>query len=628
MEALRNTTGFFGPNLLADLTLVVQILFYLVLCTGVVAQLQGKFKWHDRLQIPVVVINLFFVFFVMVPTFSAVVGTLPSGFSKVPTTVSLIHGLLGTVAQLLAIYCLLAGIKILPRKIGVLRYWMWAAFSAWTATVIFGIGVYIFFYTSVFVVPRADEGIATEHDADLGGEAVQDAPTEAHEPVEEHAEVVEPDESAQEPTLEPAEAPTEGAPQEEIISEHDGEGAIVPEVTEEPEAATDTDIIVDEDTFPMDEMIDEHMADAVEVVEPDFTGEVALAQWVSVQATNDGPGARYEHAIQYSPATNQVFVFGGRDGSQIFNDVWVLDMKTFAWKQLAINSTTKPPARFSTVMTVDDAGENLYVATGHTQGGGNFSDIWRLNLATETWEELTATAGPGPEARYGGPGGSLGSNLILTHGFGSTRYDDTWRFNTASGQWENITPSGAVPLRRCLFAATPSNANLVIHGGCASGYGDCFLDDTWILDSTANAWREVLSDVKPVGRQYQTLTADAANPDRVVLFGGQDASRAARNDLWSLDLTTGNWQMVDAPDGASARFQHAAVWIPDWGMLVYGGRDDSGALGDLWLLNIQPAPVPEPTAIPKPEPTSTPEPPPPEPTATSTPELVSEHDGG
>jgi N-acetylneuraminic acid mutarotase len=331
--------------------------------------------------------------------------------------------------------------------------------------------------------------------------------------------------------------------------------------------------------------------------------------------------------MQYDAATNRVYVFGGRDGTRIFNDVWALDMQTFAWQELAINSPTAPLARFSSVMIVDEAGENLYIATGHTQGGRNFNDIWKLDLATETWQDLTEAAGQAPEARYGDPGGNLGGNLVLTHGFGSTRYDDTWQFNVGTEQWENITPAGTVPLRRCLFAATPSDANLVIHGGCASGFGDCFLDDTWVLDTAANAWREVLSDLKPVGRQYHSLIAAEPSSNRIILFGGQDASRGARADLWFLDLTTGNWQRVDASGGPGARYQHTAAWMSGRGMLVYGGRD-SGPLGDLWLLETQAPPTPEPptpTSTPEPPPpTSTPEPPPP----TATPELVSEHDGG
>jgi hypothetical protein len=284
---------------------------------------------------------------------------------------------------------------------------------------------------------------------------------------------------------------------------------------------------------------------------------------------------------------------------------------------------------YSSVLMVDDAGQNLYLATGQEAAGKVSNRVWRLNLASQVWEDLSASAGQPPEARYGGPGGKIGNNLILTHGFGTTRYDDTWRFNTGAGQWENITPPGALPIRRCLFAATASDGNLVINGGCATPDGPCFLDDTWILDFGTNAWREVLSDAKPAGRQHHSLVAAEPGSNQVVLFGGQDANQAARNDLWVLDLASGVWQQVNAPNGPSARYNHAAVWIPGRGMLVFGGRDANGLFNDLWLLTLTPGAAPDTTTPAEATPTPAPEaptaaPPPP----TPTPELVSEHDGG
>jgi N-acetylneuraminic acid mutarotase/uncharacterized membrane protein YozB (DUF420 family) len=577
-------SGFWSSNLFADVTLVVQILFYLTLCAGVIVQLQGKYKWHDRLQIPVVVFNIFFILLVMAPTFRATLGGPLNG---IPPIVTLIHASLGTIAQLLAIYCLLAGIKVLPRKIGVLRTWMWAAFTAWTATIIFGIGVYIAFY----LMPTSAADVVAEHEADIIAEPVetvveQTAPR-TEEPITEHAAA--PVSAEPEQTAGPA-APTE------VVAEHD-QTSLSPEPTAE---------ITPSQT---DEVVSEHVEEVTEVVEPEFSGQALQAQWQALQPTTPGPGPRYEHAMQYHPATNQLFVFGGRDGSQTFNDVWALDLNTLAWRQIAAGATVAPPARFSTVLSVDAAGENLYVATGHTQDGQNFNDIWKLNLAAESWSDLTAAAGPPPEARYGAPGGTLGGHLVTTHGFGGTRYDNTWRFNTASEQWENITPAGPVPLRRCLFAATPNGQNLVIHGGCASGFGDCFLDDAWILDTAANAWREVLSDIKPVGRQYHSLAV--ANANRVLLFGGQDASRAARDDVWLLDLPTGAWQPIETLAGPAARYQHTAVYVPNLGMLIFGGRD-AGPLGDLWLLS-------RPTEAPATEP---------QPAATPAPDPISEHEGG
>lgn len=213
---------------LATITLIVEILFYLALCAGVVAQLRGKYKWHDRFQAPVVILNIFFILFVMIPTFRAVVlGSIPSGLSDVPVLVTAIHGLLGTIAQGLSIYCLLAGFKYLPRKIGVLRYWMRAAFAFWTLTILFGIGVYIIFYTgdtSAETVAEHDADLVAEHDA----AAVEEA---AEQPAEEV--VAEHDEAAVATEEVVAEHDEAAVATEEVVAEHDE--AAVAEATEPAE---------------------------------------------------------------------------------------------------------------------------------------------------------------------------------------------------------------------------------------------------------------------------------------------------------------------------------------------------------------------------------------------------------
>ena len=612
MEA---SSGFFGPSLVSDISLVVQILFYLVLSAGVVAQLLKKYKLHDMLQTPVVVLNIFFIIFVMLPSFGFAVNELPVGLVKVPVLVTVVHGLLGTIAQLLAIYCLLAGFKILPRKIGTLRYWMWATYAFWTATVIFGVGVYIVFYTNVSTAAQpADqpEQMIEEHDADLGQQVDPPAEAEPQEQVD----------------IQPTEGePTE--PPQEVVSEHAEEVVeqeAAPATEPEPEAAPAEPTPIPEPTEPPP------APEPAEEQPPVAEGEAAPAtepEWVQLQAANAGPGPRYEFAMQFSPATNQVYFFGGRDGTQDYNDVWALNLADLSWRQLAVDSPTAPQQRHSTNMIIDEPSSSLFIATG--QGpGGVLNDVWRLDLTTEIWEDLSAGAGEAPTPRYGGPGGNIGGNLLATHGFGSTRFNDTWQFNVASQQWENITPAGEKPLHRCLFAAAPVNTDLVIHGGCASGFGPCPLDDTWVLDTTAQSWRQISSATQPSARQHQSLVNITGLP-QVLLFGGQNSDNAPLNDLWLLDVAANSWQSLPS-GGPPARYNHAAVWIPAQGMLVYGGRAAS-ALDDLWLLRMQPQgaapPPPPPTepppvSEPPPEPTPTPELIDPEPTD----DTVSEHDGG
>ena len=74
--------GFWSASLFADITLIVQILFYLVLCAGVIAQLTGRYHLHDKFQAPVVVLNIVFIIFVMIPTFRFVAGDLPGNLSQ------------------------------------------------------------------------------------------------------------------------------------------------------------------------------------------------------------------------------------------------------------------------------------------------------------------------------------------------------------------------------------------------------------------------------------------------------------------------------------------------------------------------------------------------------------------
>lgn len=147
---MLSSDGFLAPAsyLGADLALVAELVFYGLICLAVVAQRRGLYQWHDRIQTPVVLLNLFFIIVIMV--LSLRYENVPGEFVARPFEpfylVVVIHAVLGIVAQGLAVYCLLAGHKILPRKIGRLRYWMWATFIVWTAAVVMGVYTYYIWY--------------------------------------------------------------------------------------------------------------------------------------------------------------------------------------------------------------------------------------------------------------------------------------------------------------------------------------------------------------------------------------------------------------------------------------------------------------------------------------------------
>ena len=165
-------SGFLGTDasFITDFTLLAEIILFLGLCAGVVAQRRSLYKLHDWIQTPVVVLNLFLIIFVMVASFieQQVISTLPQRPDDPYYLVVALHAGLGLTAEGLAIYVLLAGHKILPRKIGRLRYWMWATFGFWTAAFIAGITTYYIWYVqppAVATLPVPDPGAGTAETA-------------------------------------------------------------------------------------------------------------------------------------------------------------------------------------------------------------------------------------------------------------------------------------------------------------------------------------------------------------------------------------------------------------------------------------------------------------------------------
>ena len=132
----------------ADIALLGEAALYMLLLLGVAVQLMRLWKAHDWIMTIVVIGNFFLILFLMIGSYRALLGFMVSGNASLSPDLllPLVHGGLGTLAEIVAIYCLLAGHKILPRKIGTLRYFMWLTFVLWTMAFALGTGTYFVYY--------------------------------------------------------------------------------------------------------------------------------------------------------------------------------------------------------------------------------------------------------------------------------------------------------------------------------------------------------------------------------------------------------------------------------------------------------------------------------------------------
>jgi uncharacterized membrane protein YozB (DUF420 family) len=150
------TQGFLGTGapLHADVTLAIEIAMAVALVIGMLLARRQRYRAHAWCQSAVVLLNLFVIAQLMVPTFRIQVAPkLPARLDRPYYALATGHAAMGCVGELLGVYIILAaGTRILPEKLRFVRYklWMRTALVIWWLTLLLGLATYLRWY----VAPR------------------------------------------------------------------------------------------------------------------------------------------------------------------------------------------------------------------------------------------------------------------------------------------------------------------------------------------------------------------------------------------------------------------------------------------------------------------------------------------
>lgn len=298
---------------------------------------------------------------------------------------------------------------------------------------------------------------------------------------------------------------------------------------------------------------------------------------------NSSPSARIDGVIVHDPATRQVFLFGGRDTS-FQNDLWAYSLEQRQWRDLRPTGPLPPP-RFGHTVVLDAKRRRLVLFGG--QAGSFFSDTWTYDIAGNAWRQL-ARDEAGPSRRYGHSAvyDAARDRMIISHGFTDDgRFDDTWAFDLERNAWRNISPSSGRPVRRCLHHAVIDDAGgqMLLYGGCASGFGPCPLGDLWSFDLATHRWTERTGAVRPPPRQWYGVAFDSARR-AMILFGG--SGNGLLNDLWEYRAEANVWMALTAvQDKPEPRDRLQGEFVPGLGAVFFGGSTARGATRDLLALS-------------------------------------------
>jgi plastocyanin len=150
-----------GQRLSSDINLVAQLLILVGLWVGFFFARRQQIDRHRAVQTSMVLVNSFFIVFIMATSFYnyVIAGGTTTG---AVATLMMVHGLLGLLAELTGIYLILRmSTKVLPAALRVrnFRVVMSTLLGLWTVLVVLGLGIYYYRYLAPKPAPAGGSAL-------------------------------------------------------------------------------------------------------------------------------------------------------------------------------------------------------------------------------------------------------------------------------------------------------------------------------------------------------------------------------------------------------------------------------------------------------------------------------------
>ncbi|KAI0860156.1 galactose oxidase [Xylaria cubensis] len=207
------------------------------------------------------------------------------------------------------------------------------------------------------------------------------------------------------------------------------------------------------------------------------------------------PSARRAHtACLYK---NGIYVFGGGDGVRALNDIWrldVSDMSKMSWRLVSSPNKSssdlgaaanKPRARG--YHTANMVGSKLIIYGG-SDGGECFDDVWVYDVDAQIWKAVQI---PVPFRRLSHTSTLVGSYLFIIGGHDGDDYsDDVLLLNLVTMSWDKRRVYGLPPSGRGYHGTVLHDSRLLMIGGFD---GAEVFGDVWILELAVHAYYSQIS---------------------------------------------------------------------------------------------------------------------------------------
>lgn len=312
------------------------------------------------------------------------------------------------------------------------------------------------------------------------------------------------------------------------------------------------------------------------------------------------PDERMWHSMIYDPVDDQILIFGGLTGSGPTDELWKLAFPGGVPTWSLVGSGTVPGPRFGHCAVLDSTYHRMIVHGGTLGGvGGDYDDVFQLDLTTYVWSVLPLNTVQFPFGRHGHSAiyDPPNSRMLMYGGnddVGSV--EEVWELTLPdpslavpanSGVWTDVTPpvSGPGPRSDHTAVYDAAGTRMIVYGGRdATPPPGSPSPDLWALDLTGLTWSSLTPTTTVPPARYGH--SGILNGTRMMVFGG-DVGTADAN-FWQLNLGAPDWFGVAlGTPRPGARLGHSAVRRGSTMILFGGGSSPSvPSFLDLWKFDL------------------------------------------